>query len=511
MCTNQRLIHNRYTGRSLYVKCGSCPACQQEKANKRASRIRSNRTPDKMAWFVHLTYLNECVPYIKLNDLLSRPDRIPVYRDYDRRWSRVNDSKKSRRYLLCYHRQKSPVDYLDLTDDHGVNQLDKFEDIDLTKNLQSLKNTYHRRPTSLPMDGKIGICYYPDVQNFIKKLKENIFRNYGLPRDSFSFYSTSEYGEDGLRPHFHLLIFCDKAVKDKFRSAILKSWSYAFRNITDRRLEIAIDAAKYCSSYVNKPADFPSVLSSPAFKTKHSYSQGFGMALPAFQFDKVMEKVRNGDLRYTRTIYINGSPVQCDVPYPSYVITRYFPKYKGFSRIADSEIHRIGQFSYFNPRGKYASFDVDTLSGSRNALFYGLCTLVFRDHQELNYTTDDVDKIVTSIWNHAYKLNMSVRDYLYAWTAAHRAYKSTLYRSLLDSSDIFHQWQCYDNIEDYYSGDISNESFDKLMFVMPKDYNYESNVNNFYDNVAMTELLNQQFEKYVKTRRLHACLDVNLV
>ena len=31
MCTNQRLIVNKYTGHELYVPCGKCEACQQGK------------------------------------------------------------------------------------------------------------------------------------------------------------------------------------------------------------------------------------------------------------------------------------------------------------------------------------------------------------------------------------------------------------------------------------------------------------------------------------------------
>ena len=41
MCVNQYLTHNIYTGRDLYVKCGKCPACLQEKAAHRLSRIKT--------------------------------------------------------------------------------------------------------------------------------------------------------------------------------------------------------------------------------------------------------------------------------------------------------------------------------------------------------------------------------------------------------------------------------------------------------------------------------------
>ena len=186
MCTNKRKIYNKYTHKPLYVNCGYCPACQQEKANKNASRIRSNRLPGQIALFVHLTYLNECVPYILKSDLSKSPDSINVYRDYDRSWTRVPGRK--RKYLLHYKRLVRPIDTLSMTDDHGVNELDCFDDV--LKNIKTLQNTYNPRWTTLPMDDKIGICYYKDVQNFIKKLKVNLSRDYGIPGNSFSFYST---------------------------------------------------------------------------------------------------------------------------------------------------------------------------------------------------------------------------------------------------------------------------------------------------------------------------------
>ena len=56
MCTHQRWITNPYTHQRLYVKCGHCKACIQEKAFAAANRIRNEYSPDKMVLFVGLTY-----------------------------------------------------------------------------------------------------------------------------------------------------------------------------------------------------------------------------------------------------------------------------------------------------------------------------------------------------------------------------------------------------------------------------------------------------------------------
>ena len=55
MCTNQREIKNLYTGHTLYVKCGKCPACLQEKAAHRVSRIKAQDSPNLSTLMVTLT------------------------------------------------------------------------------------------------------------------------------------------------------------------------------------------------------------------------------------------------------------------------------------------------------------------------------------------------------------------------------------------------------------------------------------------------------------------------
>ena len=41
MCTNLRWIRNKYTDTRILVTCGHCKACLQEKANKRATRLKN--------------------------------------------------------------------------------------------------------------------------------------------------------------------------------------------------------------------------------------------------------------------------------------------------------------------------------------------------------------------------------------------------------------------------------------------------------------------------------------
>ena len=74
MCTNLYKIRIR-GNREMYVKCGKCKACKQEKAIARANRIRADLRDDgtSLPLFVTLTYHNLYIPYFDYDELVSSP------------------------------------------------------------------------------------------------------------------------------------------------------------------------------------------------------------------------------------------------------------------------------------------------------------------------------------------------------------------------------------------------------------------------------------------------------
>lgn len=481
MCTHKRLVTNKYTGRSLYADCGKCPACRQAKADKQASRIRSH--VDKNSGFVflfaHLTYLNECVPYIRKSELLDHPTYAQVYRDYDRRFVQENDN-----LVLKYFPMSEPLTEVEFIDSDGNPTLS----IDSISSAPTLQNSYHKRPTSTDMSDKIGIIYYPDVQNFFKKFKIYLKRNFKFSEKydyKVHFYSASEYGGEKFRPHFHLLICCRPQDLATFKSAVVKSWSYAYRFVTESRLEQAIDAASYVASYINKSQSFPKIFEEHSIRQRHSFSQGFGCNLRAFSLDKILENARRGDMRYYRSVNIQGIPLVLPFVYPKYVISRYFPKYKGFSRLSNGTIQWLLSDASF--------VQSDSSEKLRNEIYEKLI-LCCRNYRDLVYFKEDLHKISVSLVNKIMLSGMSPRDYGIAYTKVWTCYYSTLYRSLLENANVFQQWQCYDNIADYFSGDVSSPSLDDLMLVTPSSFHYETDVNKFYRNVQDTERLEHDYQ-----------------
>lgn len=332
MCINKKWIINPYNNERLFVKCGHCPACIQEKANHQASKIRSHAKNGWLPLFVHLTYSNECVPYVYKSDLYLSPDKsfrlhqdsIRVYRDSENRRIRVNED-----YDIKKHRVKK----------HCV--IGVIEDF-----YAPTATEFNRLPTltNMPNKDKLGVIFFKDVQNFIKRLSIYVKRRNEIPLycQCFTFFICAEYGETFSRPHFHLLIFVRSESYQYFKSAIAANWLFDNNNRTYKNIEVATKASAYVSTYVNCHSYVSPFLLQKPFAPKHSHSLHFGQNRYAFQLSEIVAKIRQRDLRYLHRCFDeNGCEVTNTVPYPSYVLSRYFPKFKGFARLNYNEISEI--------------------------------------------------------------------------------------------------------------------------------------------------------------------------
>ena len=333
MCTNQREIKNLYTGHTLYVKCGKCPACLQEKAAHRVSRIRAQDSPNLTTLMVTLTYRRNDCPYVLRDDAykFSRGEikSLSVYRDTFYRKVRQNAQ-----YDIGYSVSKG---------------LHKLCDVDFVNSTSFSGNKDLAHQYS-----KIGVAFYPDVQHFAARLRLNLKRNFNYEYP-ITLFSVSEYGSKSLRPHFHLLLWCRKGDQEILRSAVAQSWPFSDISNWPRAFEEAFRASSYCASYVNCSSDFPEFLKA-YFKPKHSYSKGFGCNNDMFQLPKILSKLRQGSLSFHRQIDKHGIPTIVECPFPQYVIHRYFPKFKGYSRVAPSSLSEHMQRFADLYRGDFSQF-----------------------------------------------------------------------------------------------------------------------------------------------------------
>ena len=319
MCQNSRFVFNSYIRKRVLVSCGVCPACQQEKANARAMRIR-NHTDGKLCLFVMLSYENRFVPYIHSDDLVGlepvsvneQGKTINVYRDCSVRWYGSHKIVKNDFSLVRSFNQSDFLPY-----QYDVPQLRK-------------------------KSGCVGVIYWKDVQNFIKRLRINLLRNGFNPH--LSYWASGEYGERTHRPHFHLLLYFSEGSFETLKPLIVKSWPYGDMLRSRKRIQVAIDAAGYVASYVNKSANLPEICTSSVIRQKHSHSLYFGHNLQSFSLPSLLEKADSQDMCYTKEILNDGKSLLVNVPIPKYVINRYFPKFKGFSSFSPSEIQQLLRF-----------------------------------------------------------------------------------------------------------------------------------------------------------------------
>ena len=151
MCTNMKWIHNKYVDKPILVSCGHCKACLQEKANKRATRIKNECHDGFIYLFVTLTYDRFSCPYIRHEDVLELVDSLPIYRDCE-----VRRDPRTHLFTRKFHPHVIATN----------------EVVDYNYHLNWLP--YLKKSSG----DKIGVCLFKDVQDFNKRLRQNLKRIY---------------------------------------------------------------------------------------------------------------------------------------------------------------------------------------------------------------------------------------------------------------------------------------------------------------------------------------------
>lgn len=461
MCVNNRYIRNCY-GEKILVKCGHCSACLQEKAIARTNRIKNEIGVDTIALFVTLTYTNDSVPYIRYSDIVDQNNlyntRCCIYRDSSPRYERVNGD---------YHTQLVPH--------YGTVVLK--DDVQLPFGKCRCTDKFIALHGQKDFD-KIGVCYFPDVQNFIKKLKVNLYRSYGLS-NTFSYFCCTEYGPSSQRPHIHLVFYCkkDSFSLSKYKVAITKSWSFSDLRKLPRSIEIAVDVAGYIASYVNCSDTIPSLFQSCSeFKQKHSYSHSFGMANSAFSLENISKAYDKRTLKYSVSKVRDGVFVTDSLLLPKYVISRYFPKHKGFNRLTTNEIQRI----VLRPQSIYEYSE--TLGIDLKQCYQ----IEVQYRNRLSYAL-----------SHGLNRFDFARMYSDIWSLRALSVLKDMYNNVQNLNDYF---TLYDNINELFNGDVLSPT---LFNLIDNTTDIDLiNCNNFPQRVAKTLKLEDCYHKYNKNRKI---------
>lgn len=318
MCTKGSWIHNKYTGSQVFVSCGHCPSCLQEKANKRVELIQNHtKLSGLCCLFITLTYANEYVPYICKNEIYKSPEHtsIDVYRDYS---VRVLPDGSVKRF-----KDKHILTSVSLSDCLSTDKL-------VSIRYKKFNKYYH-------YENKISVIFYKDIQDYLKRLRINLVREFNF-NTPLKYFVCSEYGGAFKRAHFHLLLWCSYDDVKKIEKSHIKSWQFCSRARKKRGFELARDASKYCASYVNC-SDSLSLFLQSYFPPKCSRSVHLGYPSSIYTLDLLRSMVAKQD--FSVSMFDDFTGKLRIVTLPSHVIGRFFPKFKGMSRLTDFETANI--------------------------------------------------------------------------------------------------------------------------------------------------------------------------
>lgn len=324
----------------------------------------------------------------------------------------------------------------------------------------------------------VGVCYYPDLQNFVKNLRQYSIRHI-KDESNFSFYTCSEYGPVSCRPHFHGLLYVSERNIGLWKKAIASCWPYDNHRLTYRNIEIAINASSYVSSYVNCDASVPDVLKNNAvFKPKHSFSKGFGLALEHLSLASIFEAYKRGDLTCRVSRLRKGVFVVDDILLPKYALSRWFPKIKGYSRLASDALQSICE------RPQMLALYARKLSYSSEDIKVNQARLRLAVQRAVDSGIDPVE------YSFAYSRIWTLRS------------SQVLRRSYEEIKNVTHYFQLYDNIADYFRGDVLAPTLDDCMFVCPSDFHFETDYNKFDMVVEKSRVLSSAYDIYSKDRKV---------
>lgn len=419
MCVNNRLIKNPYTGRPLVVSCGKCPACLQKKANRNTMRVRLATnyylSQGLVPYFVTLTYDNRHVPYVLKSDLVSNPSFLPVYNSY----GKLGFFDNTKTYAKPFEHSK-----LCNLHNHPLNRL------------------------------VVGVNYYHDFQNFMKRLRMKIHRlGYN---NNIKYFVNSDYGTDKktFRPHYHFLLFLAKEIPYQ----VAKNTTYEVWKKCDfyngYRFFIPRDAASYVASYINTIDIIDPTLTHKAFKPKWRFSKYFGANF-VHDLPFVLDAIKKADFEFDLPLSHGVETSIVRVLLPQQILHKYFPKFKSMFKFTTDAIQSI--ISNFD-----SPFTEQTLMS------------------RYDYTIDDVYKFRSAVRRSLVRTGLNSFDYAVLYSQYNSSYRRFSFKIFYRDFDTYHLSNNYlYSFDDRLVIDYNNNSCQQKLDIpyLTKFYTHKKHIN----------------------------------
>ncbi|UPW41737.1 replication initiator protein [Peromfec virus RodF8_8] len=244
-CLHPRRVFNPSLGEYIVTPCGHCKQCLNSKAFIQKKACESEGKSHRYVFFVNPDYNEDSMPSCRY-EYLNEVDGEKFYTLFD-------DCVRS--------------------DTYGQ-EIMVLAEKELNFTLKTRYNPFKH------YQSKIGYALPKDLQNYIKRIRDQISRDTG---EKIRYFAVSDYGGKFARPHFHILFYFDEYKTFKiFRKVCRKKWQFGRVNCSPAK----DGAAAYVSHYVTGVSTTLNILEHPFFRPRSFHSNHFGFeALKSYKED----------------------------------------------------------------------------------------------------------------------------------------------------------------------------------------------------------------------------------
>lgn len=228
------------TGEVVTFPCGKCVECIQKYQNDWTFRLEQEFREWKYAYFITMTYDNNHIPYVTL----ETPVESRVVYDDDG--------------FTDYVEETEHPEYLDNIRNYFVNMPENRHLRRLREHLD--EHSAYVCPDNIEVGIPIPCVSKQDVQNWLKRVREQYAYDHDGERLKFKYFICSEYGPSTFRPHYHAVIFVNFNVAD-FSKYFISDWQSNYGNVKWKGRPIQYfkkngvgDAMAYVAKYCSKPS-----------------------------------------------------------------------------------------------------------------------------------------------------------------------------------------------------------------------------------------------------------------
>ena len=298
-CYHPKKTLNRH-GDWITTSCGCCPACLARMSKKASYQCSLHEMDYKYCMFVTLTYSNDNMPLLRLEEFEYNDDNACIYHMYD-----VTARFQAAQNIIGNFVANATVS---------------------PSYVSQIRSKFHYFGNDIPYLSKY------DAQCFLKRFRKHLNK---FTDEKVSYYLVGEYGPIHFRPHFHVLFYFDsETILQNFGKVLHSSWSLGRVDYSQSRGK----CSTYVAQYVNSRNSVPRIYQDRSIRPFCLHSQKFAQRFYQAQKAEIYE---NEDFRFTDIMRSVGSSVSSTYAWRS-LVSAFFPKCRGFSLLSLPEL----TFSY---------------------------------------------------------------------------------------------------------------------------------------------------------------------